>query len=61
MTDPTEAGRRERLVEINTEPGSREALERQHGQVWNTKQLTQEFEVIGFLAPWWSCAARRTA
>jgi hypothetical protein len=51
MNDPTEAARRERLVEINAEPGSREALDAEHGQVWNTEQLTQEFEVLGFLAP----------
>ena len=51
MNDPTESARRERLAEINTEPGSREALEAQHGQVWDTQQLRQDFEVIGFLAP----------
>ena len=51
MNDPTEAARRERLGEINTEPGSREALEAEHGQVWDTEQLRQDFEVIGFLAP----------
>ena len=28
MSDPTEAARRERLVEINVVPGSREALKR---------------------------------
>ncbi len=51
MNDPTEAARRERLAEINTEPGSREALAAEYGQVWDTQQLTQDFEVIGFLAP----------
>jgi hypothetical protein len=51
MTDPTEAARRERLAEINAEPGSRESLEAAHGQVWDTPQLRQDFEVIGFLAP----------
>jgi hypothetical protein len=52
MDDPTEAARRERLAEINAEPGSRETLEAQHGgQVWDTTQLRQDFEVIGFLAP----------
>jgi hypothetical protein len=51
MNDPTEAARRERLAEINAEPGSREALEAQNGQVWDTQQLAQDFEVIGFLAP----------
>jgi hypothetical protein len=51
MNDPTEAIRRERLAEINAEPGSREALEAEYGQVWDTEQLTREFEVIGFMAP----------
>ena len=51
MNDPTEAARRERLAEINAEPGSREALETQYGQVWDTQQFAQDFQVIGFLAP----------
>ena len=51
MTDPTEQIRRERLVEINSEPGSREALEAKYGQIWNTIQLGEQFEVIGFSAP----------
>jgi hypothetical protein len=51
MNDPTEAARRDRLAEINSEPGSREALETQYGQVWDTQQLAQNFEVIGFMAP----------
>ena len=51
MDDPTEEARRERLAEINAEPGSREALVAQHGQVWDAQQLAQDFEVIGFLAP----------
>ncbi len=51
MNDPTEAARRERLAEINAEPGSRDALEGQYGQVWDGEQLRQDFEVIGFLAP----------
>jgi hypothetical protein len=51
MSDETEALRRVRLAEINAEPGSREALEAAHGQVWDTEQLTQDFQVIGFMAP----------
>jgi len=51
MDDPTETARRQRIVEINLVPGSREALEAAHGQVWDTSQLTQEFEAIGFMAP----------
>lgn len=51
MNDPTEALRRERLVEINSEPGSRAALESKYGQVWTTDELADDFEVIGFMAP----------
>lgn len=51
MSDPTEGIRRERLVEINLQRGSREALEAQYGQVWTTEQLRTEFEVLGFMAP----------
>jgi hypothetical protein len=50
MSDPTEPIRRQRLVEINSEPGSREALEAKYGQVWDTNQLAEDFEVIGFSA-----------
>lgn len=51
MNDPTETIRRQRLAEINLVPGSREALEADHGQVWDTDQLMEEFEAIGFMAP----------
>lgn len=51
MSDPTETIRRQRLVEINIEPGSREALEATYGQVWTTDELSEEFEAIGFMAP----------
>ena len=49
--DPTEAIRREMVAEINAVPGSREALEAEHGKVWNTDELQQDFEVRGFMAP----------
>jgi hypothetical protein len=51
MSDPTESIRRQMVAEINAEPGSREALERQHGQVWDTSELRDQFEPLGFLAP----------
>lgn len=51
MTDPTETIRRERFAEINVLPGSREALEAKFGQVWDTGELTEEFNAIGFMAP----------
>jgi hypothetical protein len=51
MPDATEPYRRQRLIEINTEPGSRQGLEAEYGQVWTTHELSQDFEVIGFMAP----------
>ena len=49
--DETELTRRVLVAAINSEPGEREALEAEHGQVWATDELTKEFNVIGFLAP----------
>jgi hypothetical protein len=49
--DPTENIRRALVAEINAEPGSREALTAEHGQVWDTAELQRDFEVRGFLAP----------
>jgi len=51
MPDLTETIRLQRLAEINAEPGSREALEAEHGQVWDTRQLSTDFDVLGFMAP----------
>ena len=51
MSDPTESIRRERVAEINAEPGSREALETEYGQIWSTDELSRDFEVLGFMAP----------
>jgi hypothetical protein len=36
---------------INAQPGSREALEAEHGQVWDPNQLADDFDVIEFSAP----------
>jgi hypothetical protein len=55
--DDTENMRRHLVAEINGEvkPGNeadeRKRLEAVHGQVWDTKQLQEDFEVKGFLAP----------
>ena len=51
MTDSTEAIRRQQTAAINAIEGSREYLEAKHGQVWDTSELQDEFEVIGFIAP----------
>jgi len=55
--DPTESIRRERIVEINAEPGSREALAAKYGKTWTSQELAEEFQVIGFMAP--LCVVRR--
>jgi hypothetical protein len=51
MSDQTETIRRRRLAQINVEPGSRESLEAEHGQVWDTSELGADFDVTGFMAP----------
>jgi hypothetical protein len=51
MCDETEAIRREMVAEINTNAGPRAELEVQHGQVWDTSELQNDFQVVGFLAP----------
>ena len=39
-------------VESNDETAERQRLEKEYGQVWNTKELSAEFEVTGFMAPY---------
>ena len=49
--DSTEAIRREMVGEINKDPGERELLEAEHGQVWDTGEVQRDFTVEGFMAP----------
>ena len=55
--DTTEDIRRAAVAQINSsvESNDRDAerirLESIHGKVWDTTEMTAEFEVIGFLAP----------
>ena len=35
----------------NDEKTERERLEAIHGQVWNTEEVTQDFRVVSFFAP----------
>ncbi len=49
--DPTEQIRRALVSSINTEPGPRELPEMEHGQVWDTGQMTKDFNVVSFAAP----------
>jgi hypothetical protein len=51
-SDPTEPARRAALAEMHAcGPRSRQDLERDFGRMWGTRELQEEFEVIGFLAP----------
>lgn len=49
--DETEEIRRDLAQAINSNPGSREALEAEYGQVWDTQELTRDYYVEGFAAP----------
>jgi hypothetical protein len=51
MIDPTEDARRVLVAVINGQAAERDGLERQYGQVWNTSELADDFEVVGFAAP----------
>lgn len=56
--DETEEIRRSRLAAINGtvethDPTTeRQRLEAQYGQVWDTARLAEDFEVLGFMAPY---------
>lgn len=58
MIDQTEGIRREAAIAINIIPGSREALEAEHGEVYDTSELQQAFRVEGFLAPMIVCTRK---
>ena len=60
MPDLTEGLRRAMVETINADPGSREAIEAQHGRVWDTAELTKEFDVLGFMAPFVIVRCRAT-
>jgi hypothetical protein len=49
--DSTEDIRKDLVKEINKDPNGRESLEKTYGQVWDTDQLSQDFKVTGFMAP----------
>ena len=60
MSDPTEFARRAMVQDQQASgPTPRELLEKAYGRVWDTRELTEEFEVIGFLAPF-VCVRRKS-
>jgi hypothetical protein len=58
MNDPTENFRRAEVARINTavkssdEDTERTRLETEHGKVWDTDELRQDFETHSFGAPY---------
>ena len=51
MYDETEHVRRAMVAELNSEQAELGNLEQEHGRVWSTAELCDEFEVLGFMAP----------
>lgn len=58
IQDATEDLRRRRLVEISSTVESddviveRQRLEARYGQIWDAAQVAEDFEVLGFMAPY---------
>jgi hypothetical protein len=51
MKDETEEVRRVLTASTNENPTERAELEHKYGTVWNTEELSRDFEVRGFMAP----------
>lgn len=51
MADQTEGIRRVMSSVINSELTERKELETQYGQVWDSDEVTSDFEIEGFMAP----------
>lgn len=49
--DETEGTRRELQAAVNSTAEARAETEEKYGQVWDTTELTRDFEVLGFAAP----------
>jgi len=57
MNDDIEETRKQQQQELNAAQAARSDLETRYGQVWDTDELTLDFEVLGFMAPY--CVVRR--
>jgi len=52
MQDTTENIRREMVNILNANPPTeRQEAEAKYGQVWTTDEMSNEFETVGFMAP----------
>ena len=58
--DKTESYRRNRTNEINSdeETNNRAALEAKYGQVWDTDEMQEDFQPMGFMAPYLVCTRK---
>jgi len=50
--DTSEDARMKAVDEINAKQAQREALEKEHDQVWDVTEMQRDFEVEGFMAPY---------
>jgi hypothetical protein len=51
QNDPTEAYRRAEVERLNAIKAERAELEARYGKVWSTDEVREDFEVLGFMAP----------
>lgn len=49
--DETEGPRRMLQAVLNTDQRDRAALEAEYGRCWDTSELSRDFDVLGFMAP----------
>lgn len=51
MADQTEAIRKQMVTELNSADNTKAELEAKHGKVWTTSEMQEEFDALGFMAP----------
>ena len=51
MSDPTESIRKQMVAELNSEEATKAELKEKHGRVWTTSEMQEEFDALGFMAP----------
>jgi hypothetical protein len=51
MADQTEAIRKQMVAELNSEDNAKAELEAKHGKIWTTSEMQEEFDALGFMAP----------
>ncbi|GAA4444244.1 hypothetical protein [Novipirellula rosea] len=59
-TDATESIRKQLVAELNSADNTKAELEAKHGKVWTTSEMQEEFEALGFMAPFIIVSKRDT-